>query len=1385
MLATVLGHHAALLSGGCSGAAPSSSLSSKSCVGGVGFRSSSSRRLSRHDAVAVAVAARVVLCKTRLRRLAVIGGLGNDGGGGGGVRWRASSSVSRQRKVPTAATGTSATGGGADTTQLDAQPPRTDATDADITDVVASMKNRSQPMGRAALSERGLRWIEAAASEAAVAFIAQVDENGGGVAGDAAAVERMAPFIARRDPPPGLEGVCAAAGAHHPTANTFFTRAVQRELIRALGANNTTSAATKDTESEGSWGQGSEGEVRADYRKTPAWVALNDIAARRKKGKAAAGGVSLAPRAVKHREQRQRCQAAAADGGGGGGGGETNAAGEATTKTAAAAAAESKGQGKRQKKDKPAKKTTPAPKAEKKKMKKNVEEEEEEEGKKKEKKTGPESKTRKKTTSAAPPPPPPPLSAAAAAVAREDDGGWRRHPKDALVARIDRFVTHAGAMLALEREAEAASAAALLLQESASSASSASSESSSLLTAAASPAAAVVVAEGTSVGRAGAVMEGLQLVGTTAGPAAGTQLLDFRIVGGGVLPPSAIGVGDRVAVAIVPGGGGSVDEGEEEGVAGMGPGAGRPRGGPGNNGGGGGGGGGGSRAPRRSYEVEGVVRVLDAAAGEVTLVVDPLHQRRLRSNVDDDGDGKGYSLAQAADVVLAGRTLRLVRVPDVVTYERQLAALKTLRNVPGSRTNPPAMMVVRALFAASRCPLPLPEGDDKDGNAAPAAQEEEEGEDSSLDFTRVVGFFADAPEGKGKRKGKGSSRVREVAADELPPLDLTPGGGGPLPARFDAAQALAVRAALTPSAPVTWVQGPPGTGKTGVVIEIIRRAVASGQRVLACAPSNAAVDNLVERLAALNEEAAAVGGAKIDFVRVGAPERMSGAALASSLDARVVRETKGFFDAGRNVRRREIIDATRQGRATQQRLQRGRGRGQGGAQNNKGGGVNSVDDKKKGDIDAYLAVLRREQRSSTKSGRKVKAAAERSILAGADVVLATSVGAGAENIQKLPPFDLAVLDEAAQATEPAAWIPLVRCKRVVLVGDPCQLAPLVRSAEAASGGIATPLMARIAHPQQTAAAAAAVSASAAASASASEGDAVFVSKALLSSGVLGCTLTTQYRSHAAISDWASREMYGGGLAAAAAVAARTLRQLPGVAHTPATATPLLLLDTRTAGGVLLSECEEMSESEMYRRRYPGGGGTGGSGDDSSSSASSSLSSLVNEGEAYAVAVHVVGLLGAGVAPGDIAVQSPYAAQVRLIRAKLAAAAVAGQAPGAELVEVASVDSFQGREAEAVVVSTVRSNERRAVGFLADQRRMNVAVTRARRHVAIVGDSVTVGADPFLRRLLVHVRANGLAVAADDSARLHRPAGEAHEEKEEEGYTKQSAGAGGNESIEVV
>src|SRR5207302_5761912 len=105
---------------------------------------------------------------------------------------------------------------------------------------------------------------------------------------------------------------------------------------------------------------------------------------------------------------------------------------------------------------------------------------------------------------------------------------------------------------------------------------------------------------------------------------------------------------------------------------------------------------------------------------------------------------------------------------------------------------------------------------------------------------------------------------------------------------------------------------------------------------------------------------------------------------------------------------------------------------------------------------------------------------------------------------------------------------------------------------------------------------------------------------------------------------------------------------------------------------------------------------------------------------------------AGLSAGDVVVITPYAAQVRLLRKQLAV-------PG---LEVDSVDGFQGREKEAVVLSLVRSNREGDVGFLADVRRMNVALTRARRKLLVIGDSATLACHPFYQGLFEYFEAIG-------------------------------------------
>jgi superfamily I DNA and/or RNA helicase len=182
----------------------------------------------------------------------------------------------------------------------------------------------------------------------------------------------------------------------------------------------------------------------------------------------------------------------------------------------------------------------------------------------------------------------------------------------------------------------------------------------------------------------------------------------------------------------------------------------------------------------------------------------------------------------------------------------------------------------------------------------------------------------------------------------------------------------------------------------------------------------------------------------------------------------------------------------------------------------------------------------------------------------------------------------------------------------------------------------------------------------------------------------------------------SASMYGGRLVAAPAVAGHTLEDL-GVAPDPLRPAPCLFIDTAGKGW-----SDERAAEDASTR---------------------------NPGHAARVAAEARRLLGRGLAPGDLAVITPYDAQVRLLRDLLAAERDAG-------VEIGTVDGFQGREKEAVIVELTRSNDDGDLGFLADVRRMNVALTRARRFLLVVGDGATLGAHPYYRAFLDSVDARG-------------------------------------------
>ena len=195
-------------------------------------------------------------------------------------------------------------------------------------------------------------------------------------------------------------------------------------------------------------------------------------------------------------------------------------------------------------------------------------------------------------------------------------------------------------------------------------------------------------------------------------------------------------------------------------------------------------------------------------------------------------------------------------------------------------------------------------------------------------------------------------------------------------------------------------------------------------------------------------------------------------------------------------------------------------------------------------------------------------------------------------------------------------------------------------------------------------------------------------------------LTVQYRMNHTIMQFPSDELYEGSLVAHASVENHLLKDLPGVLEDELTGTPITFIDT--AGASYDEESEPDGDSRL------------------------------NPLEAELVVKKLEALLAAGVPAAEIAVIAPYSAQVRLLR---------GRIPHSE-VEVDSVDGFQGREKEAVIVSLVRSNRENEIGFLADIRRMNVALTRARRKLIVIGDSATIAAHPFYGRMIHYFEAIG-------------------------------------------
>lgn len=478
-----------------------------------------------------------------------------------------------------------------------------------------------------------------------------------------------------------------------------------------------------------------------------------------------------------------------------------------------------------------------------------------------------------------------------------------------------------------------------------------------------------------------------------------------------------------------------------------------------------------------------------------------------------------------------------------------------------------------------------------------------------------------------------TAELREIIEGEMPPTFSQPDAGILIP-QLNLSQNRAVRHVLSVN-DLGIIHGPPGTGKTTSLVQAIRLTLQTEKQVLVCAPTNSAIDLITEKLVEIG----------VDVLRLGHPARMSEELLSSSVDGRVA--ASPYYKDIKNLRRNAEEYFRMAGKYKR---------------------VFGKEDAKQ------RAAFYTEAKSCLKEARLLEDFVTDELFNSVKVICCTPVTSSHRALARKR-FNTLFFDEASQALEPMVWIPLLKCKRLILCGDHFQLPPVVKSIEAKKGGLDETMLDRCMKYPETVS-----------------------------------LLTRQYRMSSAIMGFSNSYFYGSELVADESVTDQCL----------------------------------VNDDESYLGKSIEFIDTAGCSFDEIQNPETL--SYFNPKEGAVLFRHLEQLLSdysqsANATPIDIGIISPYKEQREWLKDNVGEIDLNKDQLAS--LAIKTIDGFQGEERDVIYISLVRSNERQEIGFLSDLRRMNVAITRARKKLVVIGDSSTIGSNPFYQSFLEYCEQHGI------------------------------------------